>query len=135
MDAKTRTVINGATALGVALAVSACGGGGGNAPATFTERAELPSCGEVRPDQGTGVDDDAWACLDHAATGDGAELVVTALSTEGDPITTYYRVGPGIDGVEVFVDSTQDGWGVQGWNHQVCPDTVTAAEPLGCADV
>lgn len=130
MDRGRRTA---AIALGVALALSACQGG--SAPASFTERTELPSCGTVQVDQGRTVGDDAWACLDDAATADGAELVVTALSTEGDPLTTYYRVGPGIDGLELFVDSTQDEWGVQGWIHQVCPDTVTAAEPLGCADV
>lgn len=77
--------------------------------------------------------DAAWSCLDAAGTA-GAELAVTAPTIEGDPTTTYYRVGPGIDGLELFHDATQDRFGSGAWHHEFCPRTATVRDPRGCRD-
>jgi hypothetical protein len=119
--------------------LGACGPGNGED--VFADRDTLPTCGEVtaRPDLGDGEPKaeltEAFACLDAAsAQGDGAELIVRYLTVEGDPIVEYHRVGPGIDGLEIYVDATQDTYGDQIWSYRSCPGTVTAAEPLGCWD-
>ncbi|WP_456826845.1 hypothetical protein [Cellulomonas sp. P5_E12] len=119
-----------------ALVLAGCGAGEDVPPESFASRAALPSCGELEIAQGETIPAEAWQCLDEADARAGAELVVTSPTTEGDPITTYFRVGPGIDGLEVFTDSSQDAFGGDGpaWTHQVCPDTVTSADPLGCAE-
>jgi len=103
-------------------------------PQSFTAREQLPSCDPVDLSQGEVVPDAAWSCLDGASE-EGAELVVTMPTTEGDPIVTYYRVGPKIQGVELFIDNSADAYaGIEdrGWSHQLCPETSTAHEPLGC---
>lgn len=122
----------------LASALAACNvpgvpGGTGGAPEWFTEREPLESCGEVRLGQGDTVPDDAWACL-GAGTATGAELVVTAPTAEGDPITTYYRVGPAIDGLEIVIDGSADTFGTGEWTHQLCPGTVDVREPAGCVE-
>ena len=124
-------------ALGVLVGMlGACTAQDGAPPQSFASRPALPSCGELQIAQGERVPDDAWECLDQAVAGGGAELVVTSPTTEGDPTTTYYRVGPGIDHLELFIDVSQDAYRGDGpaWSHQVCPDTLTAAAPLGCAE-
>ena len=82
---------------GVPTPSGARGAGDAVAPAAFVGREPLQSCGDVRLDQGESVPDDLYRCLDEAAA-TGAELVVTMPTTEGDPIVSYYRVGPQIDG-------------------------------------
>lgn len=103
------------------------------APAAFLDRDELASCGEVELTQGESIPDEAYDCMD-AAFATGAELVVLAPTTEGDPIVTYYRVGPGIDGMEYFIDSTLDQYGF-GWAQLRCPGTTTLREPQACEEV
>ena len=89
-------------------------------------------CGEIVLGQGEAVPDEAWACLDGARE-TGAVLRVTALTTEGDPVLTVYRVGPYVDGLEITTDWTQDRFaGDQTVTVETCPDTVTAAQPEGC---
>ncbi|NTW40283.1 MAG: hypothetical protein HGA44_10425 [Cellulomonadaceae bacterium] len=125
-----------AAALAVAAGTTGCSGTPD--PEGFAERPALASCGEITLDQGQGVPDDSWACLDAAAAdGSGAELTVSMPTVEGDQIVTYYRVGRGIDGLEVYVDASADrfaGPDARGWVHQLCPGTVKVAEPLGCRD-
>ena len=80
------------------------------AHALFTTRDALPSC-------------DSWSCLQDAADqgGNGAELVRTSTTSEGDPIRTYYRVKPGGE-YEIFTDRSQDknlGNG-PAWSYEVC---------------
>ena len=106
----------------------------GEAPSTFTERVAFASCGEILLDQGETVPGSAWVCLD-AATDTGAELVVEMPTTEGDLVVTYYRVGPSIDGLEVFRDATRDSFGPGTWSHELCPETTAVSEPLGCGEV
>ena len=101
---------------------------------SFRERPVLASCGEIRLDQGETVPGEAWACME-AALSTGAELVVDMPTTEGDPIVTYYRVGPSIEGLEVFRDTTQDEFGPRAWSHELCPDTTSPSEPVGCVEI
>ncbi|MGW8567719.1 hypothetical protein [Isoptericola sp. NPDC055881] len=123
--------------------LTACAGGPGKAPAStgeelFAERAPLASCGDVttRPGRDEGAPTaelaEGYACLDAAAAGEGAELVVRFLTVEGDPVVQYWRTGPGIDGLEGYTDGTQDRFGAGLWTYQACPENVTAAEPRGC---
>ncbi|WP_315095659.1 hypothetical protein [uncultured Cellulomonas sp.] len=136
MHAQRHAWVRAAAACGAVLGLAGCSAPATQeAPATFTQRAALPSCGAVELGQGESVDASAWDCLDAAALHDGAELVVTGPTTEGDPITTYYRVGPDIDGLELFRDATADRFGAEGWSHQLCPGTATAATPLDCTEV
>lgn len=124
----------------LALAVAGCGGSPGPASSPtdpLAARAPLTSCGTVDLGQGEAVPETAWDCLDQA-TDAGAELVVSTPTTEGDPIVTYYRVGPGIDGLEVYVDNRADrfaGVDDRGVTRQLCPATTTAQDPAGCREV
>ncbi|BDZ41632.1 hypothetical protein GCM10025865_09310 [Paraoerskovia sediminicola] len=119
------------TASCCALLVSCSTGPDDDARAAFEDRPVLPSCGELNLSQGEEEPASARECLDEAGTA-GAELTVTSPTTEGDPITTYFRVGPGIDGMEMWVDATQDAYGSGEWELWRCPETVTAVDPLGC---
>ncbi|MFD6135926.1 hypothetical protein [Isoptericola sp. NPDC060257] len=137
-DGRSRRLL--AAACGVACVVlpAACGADEGKA--VFDAREPLPSCGDVttRPDldveEPSAALAEAYACLDAAAAGEGAELVVRSLTVEGDPIVEYWRTGPGIDGLEIYTDGTQDTFGDQVWSHQTCPETETVTEPLGCQE-
>lgn len=101
-----------------------------DAPAEFRQREPLPSCGDVELAQGETVPDQAWACM-NAAFGGGGELAVLQPTVEGDPIVTFYRVGPDIRGMDLIIDSTLDTFGF-GWLVQHCVDSVDAREPAGC---
>lgn len=126
-------------AVGVVAALVACGPtappAGDGPPAAFEDRARLGSCGEVTLDQGEEVPDDAWVCLEESRT-TGAELVVTRPTTEGDGIVEYVRVGPDIDGVEVWVDVTADRFGGTdaGWTLQRCPGAATVRDRSTCVE-
>jgi hypothetical protein len=65
----------------------------------------------------------------------GVEVVATTLTTEGDPVTTYYRVLPGGAGVEVFTDATADSFGSGEWSHERCPDVAALESGEGCRPV
>lgn len=69
-------------------------------------------------------------CLNRARAARGAEFRSTRRTTEGDPITTYYRVRPGTADVEVFVDKSLDAFSSAGWNHYTCSAIVVSAESL-----
>jgi hypothetical protein len=103
------------------------------APASFLDRPELASCGRAVLEQGEGIPDDAAGCLESSVTS-GAELVVEGPTTEGDPYVTYYRVGPEIEGIEIFIDSTLDRFGF-GWAHQLCPDATSLLDLGECHQV
>ena len=114
-----------------ALSTAACSGPPA-APVEFTDRAPLPSCGEIVLDQGETIPEDALDCMEAAVEADGGELKVTSPTVEGDPIVTYYRVGPGIDGVDMFIDGTADAYGAGTWIHENCPGDATISEFGGC---
>jgi hypothetical protein len=100
-------------------------------PASFTDRIPLPSCGSVELGQAEAIPQDAIDCLTDAGA-QGAELVVTTLTVEGDEIVTYYRALPE-GGIEVFTDMTKDAFG-GGWAHEVCADATTVGQYGGCAE-
>lgn len=87
------------------------------APKKFRDRSQLPSCGEVASRNLTGPELGGFACLSSPRDA-GAELAVLVWTQEGDPLVKYYRVGPGIDGVELFVDNTLDSYRSEDWTHQ-----------------
>ncbi len=97
--------------------------------AQWESRESLPSCGSLQLQQGEELKVDGeteLACMERAMdSGRGAELTVTYPTTEGDPVTDYYRVTP--DGsTEVYTDSTQDAFSDQKWSFANCnqPNTV-----------
>ncbi|WP_432537567.1 hypothetical protein [Kineococcus arenarius] len=100
----------------------------GRPPQAFTDREPYPRCPPVTVAQGQASGQQAaaapWeACLLGAnAQRDGAEVRVTSPTTEGDPITTYYRRAPGGGDVEVFIDATADSFGSGEWEHLRCAD-------------
>lgn len=100
-----------------------------DAPSAFRDRAPLPSCGDIVLEQGEEIPDAAVACMRSAMLGAGGELAVVRPTTEGDPIVTFYRVGPGIRGATVFTDMSHDRYGGGGWDIVSCSGAgdVTAA--------
>jgi hypothetical protein len=111
------------------------------APAEYTERAQLPSCGHEARSQVDPPDQEMRSCLLTAfEQGRPAELAATFPTVEGDPLTTYYRVWPTADiAVEVFSDSSRDKWRSAAWTYTVCDgmaasDTRDVFELTGCPD-
>jgi len=104
---------------------------GGPTPGAFLDRATLPSCGAVVLGQGEEVPTGDIACLEEA-TSAGAELAVTRPTTEGDPVTAYYRVLPG-GGWEIYTDMTEDAYG-GGWWLDECPDALSMTQLGECTN-
>lgn len=97
----------------------------------WESRASLPSCGSLQLQQGEAVEVDGKtevACLQSALdSGGGAELTVRHPTTEGDPVTNYYRVTA--DGsTEVYTDSTQDAFSDRKWIFASCDQPETALD-------
>lgn len=89
----------------------------------WKSRASLPSCGSLELQQGETVEVEGKAevaCLQRALdSGRGAELAIRYPTTEGDPVTDYYRVTA--DGsTEVYTDSTQDAFSDGKWGFASC---------------
>ncbi|WP_432563725.1 hypothetical protein [Kineococcus sp. SYSU DK003] len=96
-------------------------------PLRFLTRADLPTCPPVSADQLAAAPQMVGGCLfDQRARREGAELVVTSMTDEGDKVRTYYRVVPQTAGLEVWSDMSGDRYG-GGWEHQVCPEAVSLA--------
>jgi hypothetical protein len=109
-------------------------GASADAPQEFASRASLPSCGVYSLGQGEEPPSSARSCLSAAlADQKAAELMVTSLTVEGQPVVTYYRSG--LDPrLEVFIDSTRDQYG-SGWVRLECQGLAkTRLEPVGCGD-
>jgi hypothetical protein len=98
-------------------------------PSQFTDRTELPSCGELSLAQGDEIPAENLECLEQAGA-EGAELAVTRPTTEGDPVTEYYRVLPG-GGWEAYLDGSMDRYGGQWW-YTDCPDAETIEDLAAC---
>jgi hypothetical protein len=98
-------------------------------PPQFVDRETLPSCGEVTLTQGEEIPAENLSCLDEAGDA-GAELAVTRPTTEGDPVTEYYRVLPG-GGWEAYLDGSMDRYGGQWW-HTDCPDAKVIEDLATC---
>jgi hypothetical protein len=89
----------------------------------WASRDPLPSCGSLQLQQGADLEVSGTkelGCLRRAlGAGRGAELTVRYPTTEGDPITDYYRVVA--DGTtEVYTDSTQDANSDERWSFADC---------------
>lgn len=98
-------------------------------PQQFVDREPLPSCGEVTLSQGDEIPDENLACLSEAGA-EGAELAVTRPTTEGDPVTEYYRALPG-GGWQAFIDGTKDRYGGDWWFTD-CPDAEAISDLASC---
>jgi hypothetical protein len=98
-------------------------------PQQFVDRETLPSCGEVTLTQGEEIPAENLSCLDEAGDA-GAELAVTRPTTEGDPVTEYYRVLPG-GGWEAYLDGSMDRYGGQWW-YTDCPDAKVIEDLATC---
>ena len=96
-------------------------------PDWIVNRIPLESCGvETLEQAGLDLNVEARTCLLTAfQNGEGAELISTSTTEEGDPITTYYRVHEN-GTVELFVDATQDAFGSQRWERYRCDRLVPA---------
>lgn len=102
------------------------------APAEFRARAPLSLCPVIVLEQGKGMPEEAFDCLNNGFDS-GAEMVVVQPTTEGDPVVTYYRVGPGVEGVDIFADMTADRYG-GGWQVLHCTTTIDVNELSGCVE-
>ncbi len=92
----------------------------GHAPET-QERAPLHSCGEFTIGLGEQVPATATECLENAIGADGAELVVTAPTDEGDPVVSWFRALPA-GGMEIWADFRRDKFaGEASWQYSLCP--------------
>ena len=100
-----------------------------DAPQDFRERPPYPPCPDVLLLQGEQIPDDAVACIEHAGP-EGAELAVVRPTTEGDPYVMFYRVGHGIEGLEIWEDATRDAFG-GGWHLATC-SVVSVLTPDDC---
>lgn len=121
---------SGAGACVVVAAVLLAGCAGPDpAKGQFDAREPLESCDELTLGHGERVPADAWDCLEAGAAA-GAELVVALPTTEGDTMRYYFRAGPGLGGVEVFIDGTADQRGAGTWDRRLCTgedfDTIVA---------
>jgi hypothetical protein len=129
----------GITLVSVVLLVIACSPAGatrtslpsptaGPVPQEVADRAPLPSCGiENATTQWGPWDTPARECFWNAyQQGQPAEFISTRLTTEGDPITTIYRV-LSAGQIEVFMDTTRDRFGDQGWLRFDCKTLASAA--------
>lgn len=117
-----------------AAVLSGCAAGPDPVKDEFSGRAPLEACGELRLGQGESVPTEAWDCLEAGAEA-GAEFVVASPTTEGDTIRYYFRMGPTISGMEIFIDSTEDKWGTGKWDRRVCTGDDLTTIVAGCVAV
>ena len=88
-----------------------------DAPDSFRGRPRLPSCGYAVHSFRQVPDPRVLECFRRAAlpSSPGAEMVSLAWTVEGGPVISYQRVGPGIDGLETFIDASRDNDGAGRW--------------------
>lgn len=106
------------------------------APAAVANRTVLPPCGVERATTQQGPwNEAARECFWQAYRAQRpAEFVSTRLTTEGDPITSIYRVVAG-GAVQVFIDSTQDRFAAdRGWQRLDCSTLATVQSPAPAPD-
>ncbi len=124
----TRSLLGAAVAV---TTISGCSLLGDPVQRQWADRQQLPSCGTVQLDQTTRLEDvggDAVECLEAAlASGAGGELVLTSLTTEGDPIVEYRRVTP-TGTAEVYTDATKDKFGDGRWQFESCVRPTSAMD-------
>jgi hypothetical protein len=104
------------------------------APEGFDDGLSRTSCGEVTLGQGEQTPTDAVDCINSAIGTLNAELALVAVTTEGDPIVTFYRTSATAPGVEIFTDSQFDRYGSKTWTDENCLKTTTIVPLQGCAE-
>ena len=134
-----RSVVGATLTLVVGLMFVACSSGevpGRPPPSKFTSRQTLPSCGETTAEGPNPALDELYPqrvldCLTRSRTGNGAELSVTAFTTDGDPITTFYRTAGNSLAVTIFLDRSHDRYGGgEDWVQISCEVTTLTADAL-----
>jgi hypothetical protein len=108
------------------------------APAAPSPSADADvDCGTFDLGQGEELPDHAGRCLVEAVqTKRAARLQVSEPTVEGDPIVSTYTAYRG-GGVELVLDSRQDGFGPKAVTTQTCTAVSFSAgrvEPSGCSD-
>ena len=92
-------------------------------PALISARPAVTFCGHdsvVRSVRGDVGDPEPWECLLEAReAGDAAELISDALTLEGAPMRSIFRVRPSGE-VEWWADLTRDPFGSGQWTRSVC---------------
>lgn len=104
------------------------------APKGFNDGLSRTSCGEVTLGQGEQAPTAAVNCINSAIGSLDAELAIAAVTTEGDPIVTFYRTSANTPGVEIFTDSQFDRYGPKTWTRENCPKAMTIVPLRGCAE-
>lgn len=120
----------------VGLVVAGCDDGETAAPDWFEAREPMPSCGifepaDVRndnPDLAEGQE----CLLDAFKSGEPAELEVTQLTEEGDPVTDIFRVVDEGE-VEALMDRRQDEFSMMDFGHLTCTELHEQEIPLAAA--
>src|SRR5688572_1706497 len=94
-------------------------------PDWIANRQPLQTCGhETVEADGLPANVKGRRCLLVALrAGDGAELISTQTTEEGDPVTSYYRVHEN-GTIELFVDATRDRFGSRTWERYSCDSLV-----------
>jgi hypothetical protein len=90
-------------------------------PDAFTESPVQVSCGTFDLGLVGTLPEDAATCLHREVGTRSAELVLTRLTDEGDPITSYFRTSADDNGITVYIDATQDSFGSRTWETYHCP--------------
>lgn len=114
-----------------ATAIGGCSLLGDAVQRQWEDRSSLPSCGRVDLGVGEQLEDTGRTqvdCLTAAlASGAGGELVVTFVTTEGDPVTEYLRVTPART-TEVYSDASRDRFSDGRWTYAACPSPTSALD-------
>ena len=115
----------------VLVAGSGCSLFGDPVQRQWEDRDRVTSCGTVQLDPVRRMDSlpaDVEECLEAALTSrTGGELVLSYLTTEGDPVTEYRRVTPA-GTTEVFTDATKDQLGDHTWLYGSCDHPASATD-------
>lgn len=103
-------------------------------PAWYAERQPMPSCGRFEMDEiyldNPDLDHANRCLLEAFGAGDPAELEVTQMTEEGDPVIEIYRV-IGEDELEMMVDTREDEHGNLKFYYAVCTELVEARARTG----
>jgi hypothetical protein len=103
------------------------------APEGFDNGLPRASCGEVTLSQGEQIPTDAVDCINASVGSVDAELAVVSLTSEGDPIVSFYRTAADEPGMEKFTDGEFDKYGPKAWTHEICRDKTALTSLHGCS--
>ena len=105
-------------------------------PGAFSDRADVPSCGDVTLDHAQQIPKKPAACMDQAqGSENGAELVVRPATIDGGPITVYLRYESDSRDLRVWTDSREDDLGRTSWTLSRCVKPDSVLDWQGCRPV